>query len=56
LADNALGASSWWIDDVGHPDREAMDEFNRTLVADATFDVAAVPVREGLLIARKRST
>lgn len=54
LADNVLGSSRWWIDDVGHPDRDAVDAFNRALAADPAFDVAAVPLREGVLVARRR--
>lgn len=55
VADNVLGAGSWWIDDApGRPDRDAMDRFNRTLAQDERFDVAAVPIREGILIARRR--
>ena len=55
VADNVLGAGSWWIDDApGRPDRDAMDRFNRTLAQDERFEVAAVPIREGVLIARRR--
>ncbi len=54
IADNVLGSRAWWIDDVGHPDRDAVDRFNRTLANDPRFDVAAVPIREGVLIARRR--
>ena len=54
LADNVLGTSSWWIDEAGHRDRDAVDAFNRELSADPTYDVAAVPIREGVLIARRR--
>ncbi len=54
LADNVLGSSSWWIDEPGRPDRDAVDAFNRELANDPAFDVAAVPIREGVLIARRR--
>ena len=53
LADNVLGAS-WWIDQEGNPARDAVDAFNRSIAADATLDVACVPLREGVLVARKR--
>ncbi len=54
LADNVLGTTSWWIDQAGQRDRDAVDAFNRELSADPTYDVAAVPIREGVLIARRR--
>ena len=53
VADNVLGARSWWIDDAGHPDREAVDRFNRMVASDPRFQTAAVPLREGVLIARR---
>ena len=53
IADNVLGAN-WWIDQVGHPDRDAVDKFNRAVAADPDLDVAVVPLREGVLVARKR--
>jgi predicted O-methyltransferase YrrM len=56
LADNVLGSSSWWIDQESNPTRIAVDAFNRAVVADTRFDVAAVPIREGVLIARRRET
>lgn len=52
LADNVLGAS-WWIDQVGHPDRDAVDAFNRQIAADPDVTVAINPLREGVMIARK---
>lgn len=54
VADNVLGTSSWWIDDEAHPAREAVDALSRALAADPEFDAAGVPIREGLLIARRR--
>jgi caffeoyl-CoA O-methyltransferase len=54
LADNVLGSGSWWIDQEGHEAREGADTLNRTLAADPEFEAAAVPLREGLLIARRR--
>jgi hypothetical protein len=34
--------------------RDAIDLFNRTLAADADFETAAVPIRQGILIGRKK--
>ena len=53
LADNVLGAS-WWIDQEGDPVRDVVDKFNRSVAADPDLDVACVPLREGVLVARKR--
>lgn len=57
IADNALGGGDWWITDEqgSHDSRDAMDAFNRQLAADPRFDTACVPIREGVLIARKRA-
>ncbi len=54
LADNVLGTTGWWIDAEGNATRDAVDGFNRAVAADEGFDVAAVPIREGVLVARKR--
>lgn len=54
LADNVIGSSAWWIDHEDHPDRQGADELNRALAADPDFEAVAVPIREGLLIARRR--
>lgn len=56
IADNALGAGSWWIDGPAGRDasRDAMDAFNRAVAADDRFEAAGVPIREGLLVARRR--
>jgi predicted O-methyltransferase YrrM len=56
IADNALGSASWWIDSPEpNPDRDAVDRFNRAVAADPDFEAAAVPIRQGVLIARRRS-
>lgn len=52
VADNILGAG-WWIDEVGHPDRDAVDAFSRAMAGDPTLDCSCIPLREGLLVARK---
>ncbi|MBI2375716.1 MAG: O-methyltransferase [Deltaproteobacteria bacterium] len=54
IADNVLGAGSWWIDNHDSPTRAAVDRFNRVVCADDRFEVVAVPLREGVLVARRR--
>lgn len=56
IADNALGSGSWWIDVApgASPERDAVDRFNRTVAAHPEFDAACVPLREGVMIARRR--
>ncbi len=54
VADNALGGGDWWIDDESHASRDAVDALNRALAGDEAFEAACVPIREGVLIARKR--
>lgn len=55
VADNVLGAGDWWIDDEQHPSRQAVDRLNRTLAADPDFLATLVPLREGVLLARRRA-
>jgi caffeoyl-CoA O-methyltransferase len=55
IADNILGTSQWWIDEVGRPAREAVDQLSRTLAADPEFEAVGLPLREGLLVARRRA-
>lgn len=54
IADNALGSMSWWIDQEGVPDREGVDRANRMAANDPDFDAACVPIREGVMVARRR--
>lgn len=49
VADNVLGTGAGWIDS-GH----GTDAFNRLVASDPEFDAAAVPLREGIMIARRR--
>lgn len=56
VADNALGSSQWWIDDEGHPDRAGADALNRRLAADQEYTAVGLPIREGLLVARRTPT
>lgn len=56
IADNTLGAGSWWIDEPGG-DRASWagaDALNRMVCADPDFDATIVTNRQGLLIARRR--
>ncbi len=53
LADNIYG-SGWTIDQVGDETREAVDRFNRTVASDPDFETTAVPLRSGVLIARRK--
>lgn len=55
LADNVLGSSRWWIDHEGDPNREGAHALNVALAADPEFEAVAVPLREGVLLARRRS-
>jgi len=65
LADNCLGSNSWWIEEKGGTggsgesggsDRDAMDRFNRLIATDAEFDTVAVPLRNGVLVGRRRES
>jgi predicted O-methyltransferase YrrM len=55
VADNALGSQSWWIDEPtgSNADRDAVDRFNRMVAADPEFEAVAIPIREGVLVARR---
>jgi caffeoyl-CoA O-methyltransferase len=55
VADNALGSREWWIDDAprSNASRDAADRFNRLVAGDADFEAFCVPIREGVLVARK---
>jgi predicted O-methyltransferase YrrM len=55
LADNVYGTGGAWIDQAGSdPDMAAIDRFNRLVVGHPDFEAVAVPIRTGLLIARRR--
>jgi predicted O-methyltransferase YrrM len=55
VADNVLGSGNWWIDEPAgrDPDRDGADRFNRVVTSDSAFQASAVPIREGVLIARR---
>ncbi len=52
IADNILG-SSWWIDQVDDALRNTVDRFNRTVASDPDFEAAGIPIRQGIMVARK---
>lgn len=65
VADNTLGSGSWWIDGCratltaealqeAEASRQAADSLCRTLAADDRFEAAMIPIREGLLVGRRR--
>lgn len=53
VADNALGSSFWIDDPPGNPERDGADALNRAVAADAGFVSSCVPIRQGVLIARR---
>lgn len=48
VADNVYATGAGWIDE-GY----GTDEFNRLIASDPDFDAVALPIREGVLIARR---
>lgn len=50
MADNVYGTGAGWIDE-GH----GTDAFNRLVAADPDFEAVAVPLRQGVLVARRQS-
>ena len=55
IADNVLGGHQWWIDEAPgrNRDRDGADRLNRMLAADPDFTAVALPIREGVLVARR---
>lgn len=53
VADNVLGAGSWWIDHTDREARNAVDELSRMVAADDAFHSVILTQREGLLVARR---
>lgn len=49
VADNVYGTGAGWIDE-GH----GTDRFNRMVAADPDFEAVALPIRQGVLVARRR--
>ncbi len=56
VADNALGSGDWWIDTAAgeNANRDAADRFNHMVAADGDFDACCLPIREGVMVARKK--
>ena len=55
IADNVLGSKHFWIDEVPgrNPDRDGADRLNHLLAADPDFEAVGLPIREGVLVARR---
>lgn len=56
VADNMLGGGDWWIDTPKgkNASRDGADTVNRLVAQDPDFEAFCVPLREGVLVARKR--
>lgn len=54
IADNVLGSGDWWIDAEGNSARDAADRFSRLVADDRDFETVAVPLRQGVLIGRRK--
>lgn len=54
VMDNSLGSGDWWIDTPGPASREAADRANRMIAADGDFEAVSLPVRQGVLVARRK--
>lgn len=53
IADNVLGTGGTWIDDLTHPGMAAVDDMNRMVSAWPEFESVIVPLRQGVLVARR---
>lgn len=56
IADNMLGSGDWWIDtpEGENEHRDAADRVNRLVAGDEGFEAFCVPLREGVMVARKK--
>jgi predicted O-methyltransferase YrrM len=54
IADNVFGSNDWHIEDETHPSRRAIDAFNRMVAADPELESIALPIGNGLLVARRQ--
>ncbi|RMH27624.1 MAG: O-methyltransferase [Planctomycetota bacterium] len=56
VADNALGSGDWWIGEPAgnQAAHDGADALNRLAAADPAFDASCLPIREGMMVARKR--
>ena len=55
MADNIYGTSLGWIDNPDAPGIAETNTFNRTVADDQEFEAVGVPIRSGVLIARRHS-
>jgi len=55
MADNVLGGGAWSINDVGHEQRDAVDTFNRLVADDPEFEAVVVPLRQGVIVGRRKN-
>ncbi len=57
LADNSLGSNVYWVTDPPgvNENRDAVDRFNRAVAGDDGFEAMPVPIRQGILLARRTS-
>jgi predicted O-methyltransferase YrrM len=46
--------SGWWIDMTDHPNRVEVHAYNQRVTEDPDFDAMLIPLRQGVLVARKR--
>ena len=53
VADNALGTGDFWIDQEGHTEREALHRFNEQVFGLPDFQACLLPLRQGVLVARR---
>lgn len=53
MFDNVLGGGEWWIDDESNESRNAVDELNHMVADDDEFEAVIVPLRQGVLLARR---
>ncbi|HUG75650.1 MAG TPA: O-methyltransferase [Acidimicrobiia bacterium] len=54
VADNVLGTGGTWIGDLDHEGVAAIDAHNRLVASWPDFDSVIVPLRQGVLVARRR--
>jgi predicted O-methyltransferase YrrM len=54
VADNVLGTGGTWIGDLEHEGVAAIDAHNRMVAGWEDFDSVIVPLRQGVLVARRR--
>ncbi len=55
IMDNAMGSDRWWISDApgSTPERDAVDAANRMVAEDPGWLGTLVPMRQGVLVARR---